>query len=229
MRPQLLWHSPHLLPLAAALGVLVVVAVLWLYRSQVRELSWPARWGLPLLRVVALLLLVVSLLRPAVIRQRTHEERGALLVLIDRSRSMSVTDNTRTPPQLVALADALGRLPDGARSTPGADLAAELERVDGLAEQLLAAQADLQYARVSGRGVEDAQERVGESHARLAAALEALGRRSTTAPADADTGAKLAAVATTAMGAADVGDWVASLRTRLREAGDAELAAQAAA
>src|SRR5688572_17051881 len=115
MLSQIFWHAQSMLPLVIALGVALVVAVLWLYPSQVRQVAWPWRWVLPALRVTGLLVLTATLLQPAALRLRRAEERAAVLVLVDRSRSMSVTDVGRDPAQLVALADGLGRLPAGAR------------------------------------------------------------------------------------------------------------------
>src|SRR3989442_9116843 len=111
MLAQVLWNSTRALPVAAAIGLAVVAAVAWLYPPQVKLLRGGWRWGLPALRACAALALAASLLKPAVLRPKTAGERPAVLVLVDRSRSMSVTHNPRTPAQLVAPADRLGRLP----------------------------------------------------------------------------------------------------------------------
>jgi hypothetical protein len=79
-------------------------ALIWLYLPQVRALAQPWRLILPGLRAIALLVLVVAILRPVVVRPRSSGEAGAIVLLIDRSRSMSVRDTGRSPAQLVALA-----------------------------------------------------------------------------------------------------------------------------
>lgn len=81
-----------LVPLA-----IILLASLWLYSSP--GLSWRARWLLSLLRLLAMLVLLVGWLRPAVISNREKESAGAIAVLIDRSQSMvlpsDVSDRTR--------------------------------------------------------------------------------------------------------------------------------------
>ena len=83
---------------------------------------------MPVLRTVGVLALAASIVKPVALRIASSAERGALLVLIDRSRSMSIVENARSPAQLVAMADALGKLPAGARSDSATALAAERER-----------------------------------------------------------------------------------------------------
>src|SRR3954466_10309384 len=108
MISQVLWNAPRALPAAVVAGLLLLAAVAWLYPAQVRDLRGPWRWGLPALRACAVLALAASALKPSVLRPKTADERAAVLVLVDKSRSMSVVDNARTPAQRVALASGLG-------------------------------------------------------------------------------------------------------------------------
>src|SRR5215218_9765967 len=120
MVAQVFWNSPRSLPWAVVVGLVTIVAVVWLYPPQVKGLAWRWRWGLPMLRAGGMLALAAALLKPAVLRPKTTDEQGAVIVLVDRSRSMAVADNARSPAQLVALADGLGRLPPGVRSDAAA-------------------------------------------------------------------------------------------------------------
>ena len=99
----------------------LVAAVLLLYPAQLGAVPWPWRGLLPVLRLMAVFVLVASMLKPIAMRLATAEERGAVVVLVDRSRSMGVIDNSRTPAQLVALADALGKLQPNVRSDAATD------------------------------------------------------------------------------------------------------------
>src|SRR6478735_42026 len=102
MLGQVLWNSTRALPVAAAMALAVLAALIWLYPPQVREVRGVWRWGLPLLRACAALALGAALLKPVILRPKTEGERPVVVVLVDRSRSMSVTDNARTRAQLVA-------------------------------------------------------------------------------------------------------------------------------
>src|SRR3954467_12320727 len=97
--------SPWVLPLAGGVAVVLCAAAVWLYPAQVKRVRRPWRWVLPGLRVAGLLALVASLARPIALRARPANERGPVLVLIDRSRSMGVVDTGRRHADLVALAD----------------------------------------------------------------------------------------------------------------------------
>lgn len=110
------WQSPQMLGVALLVSVLVVLAVGLLYPSQVKLLPPGWRLALPALRCAALLALAASVARPVADREMKEEEQGAVVVLVDRSASMSVRDTFRDPPMLVALADGLGQLPPNART-----------------------------------------------------------------------------------------------------------------
>src|SRR5688572_9871538 len=94
---QLLWQSPSLTPAALAVLAIALAAVLWLYPPQLRVIARRWRWGLPILRTMAVVALAVAMLRPVVVRPSAPGELGAIVVLADRSLSMSVNDRGRTP------------------------------------------------------------------------------------------------------------------------------------
>ncbi|MEZ6082264.1 MAG: vWA domain-containing protein, partial [Pirellulaceae bacterium] len=71
---------------------LVMLASLWLTLSST-GLSLRARWLLVLLRFLAMLLLLVGWLRPALVTQRENQSAGAIAVLIDRSQSMGLASD----------------------------------------------------------------------------------------------------------------------------------------
>ena len=216
------------MPVAVAVGVLLVAAVAWLYPPQVRELRGFWRWGLPGLRVMALGALAVSVAKPSVLRPKTVDERPAVVVLVDRSRSMAVVDNARTPGQLVALADGLGRLPPGARRGEGAALAAEVARVTALADAAARARGDWEYARVSGRGVEAARRRAEDAAAAVTAAAAALAGKASRV-SDEELRQRLAALGASPEAPTAAGGDDAALRARLADLRSKLADAQAAA
>src|SRR5690606_5911908 len=115
------------------------------------------RWGyvLPALRILAVAALVVSVLKPALIRPRESDDAGAIAILVDRSQSMGIRDTGRGPAHLVSLADGLGMLPDGVREAAGAALQGQLAELDAQVDGILRAQAEAEYARLAS-GLEGA-------------------------------------------------------------------------
>src|SRR5947209_2785617 len=122
-------RAPELLPWSVGLFAAALAATLWFGLPQSRSVSAPLRWLVPGLRAMAIFALAASLVKPVVSRKATASEQGEVLVLIDRSRSMSVVDNQRAPAKLVALADALGYLPAGVRNVSAGQFINGCERL----------------------------------------------------------------------------------------------------
>jgi hypothetical protein len=224
MLAALYWHSLNHLPLAVLIVVAVAVVTWWLYPPQVRLLGPIWRWGLPLLRAAALAVLAISILQPAIIRPKTNVERGAVVVLLDDSRSMGVIDAWRSGAQRVALAAALGRLPSGARDTGAARLQTDADRLNSLADAITRARGEVDYARLSERGVDAAQSRLDQALADFQSAIS-----STTTDASAISGQTNLKNALVNLSAIPTGStrnaWLDGLRDRVRHVtGDIEQA-----
>lgn len=148
-----------------ALG-LVLAATAFLYGPQMRRLGGAGRWALPALRLAALLALTASILRPVIIRDRSAEEQGQVLLLVDRSMSMGVLDRSLARPgdrravvgQLVAMADALGALPEGVRPRTLTGLY-DIQRLEMLADEIGRTWREAEFARLSGRAPQEATAR----------------------------------------------------------------------
>lgn len=162
MFQHLLWHSPSLIPIAIGASMLIVAAVVWMYWPQMRTLRGPWKWVLPSLRGIALVVLAISIVRPVVVRPRTPAERGAIVLLIDRSQSMGVSDAGRTPSELVALADGLQMLPRGIRPKSAARLEEAPDTLRALVNDLFLVRGQLDYARISGQSTDSAEQRLSE-------------------------------------------------------------------
>lgn len=157
MIAELTFESPTLWPLVAAVVAALTLAIVWLYPAQLRGVGITG-WAAPFLRWVAVVALAVSLLKPVFLQPRSAEQAGAIVVLVDCSKSMSVIDPGRTPAEQVALAGALGRLPAGLRSQAVATLDDDLDRVESRLRNVIAARSDLDYARVAGREIVEKQQ-----------------------------------------------------------------------
>jgi hypothetical protein len=174
MFQHLLWHSPALIPIAIGASLLIVALVVWMYWPQMRRLRGPWKWILPSLRGIALVVLAISIVRPVVVRPRTPAERGAIVLLIDRSQSMGVVDAGRTPSELVALADGLQMLPRGARPKGAARLEAAPDALRAIVNDLFLIRGQLDYARISGQTTESAEQRLSDLAQRAQKLADAL-------------------------------------------------------
>lgn len=75
------------------LGCAVMVALFWwLYRQEAGQLTGKARYLLLSLRVALAALVVIMLLEPAVVLSRIEQRPSQLLVLVDTSQSMGLSD-----------------------------------------------------------------------------------------------------------------------------------------
>ncbi|MEO6436176.1 MAG: hypothetical protein ABIP55_10525, partial [Tepidisphaeraceae bacterium] len=168
---QVLWQSPNLAPIAVAMAAVLAAAVLWLYPPQTRGVSMMWRWTLPALRGMAVAAMAIAIVQPVVLRPRTATREGPIVILADRSKSMSVTDGDRTPAERVALAAGLGVLPAGARPEAAPALRGQLDAIRQGVEQVARARSEAEYARLSERGGAAAAARLREATERLRAAL----------------------------------------------------------
>jgi hypothetical protein len=159
------WQSPQMLGISLLIGVLITLAVVLLYPAQVRLLPRAWRYALPALRCAALLALAASVARPVAQRTIREEEQGAVVVLIDTSRSMGVQDTQRTAASKVALADGLGRLPPGVRSRGDvfAAISPDIERLPTLLNDITQAQREVSVAQLQGKENEEAQARFNDA------------------------------------------------------------------
>ena len=84
-----------------------------------------------------------------IVRPRTPAERGAIVLLIDRSPSMGVVDSGRTPSQLVSLAQGIQKLPRGIRPRSAILLEDAPDTVRAIINELFLARGQLDYARIA--------------------------------------------------------------------------------
>ncbi len=96
------------LPALIALCLVPLALMLWLYRYELQLISRATATLLLCLRLVVLfVLLMLACLKPVYARDVHRELPGRVLVFVDRSASMDVTDPQRTPAEKLRLAKAL--------------------------------------------------------------------------------------------------------------------------
>jgi hypothetical protein len=176
------WEFLKYLPVVVAVAVACVVAVVVLYRSQVRSAGRGWRWFVPAFRILAVVALLASVLRPTVLRPASPDDLGQVLVVVDESASMSVVDRSWTPAELVATAASLDEMPPGVARWSGDVLREEVERVRTLIDEAARAASELQYAQVAGRSVAEAKRRAAMTRASLVSAARGLPGRAAAAP-----------------------------------------------
>ncbi|MGE5611373.1 MAG: hypothetical protein ACM359_19140, partial [Bacillota bacterium] len=181
MLAALSFRASELWPICVLILALVGVAIIVLYTEQVRTLGRPWQWVLPTLRGAALAAVAVSILRPVITRDKTAQEEGAVVVLLDRSMSMGALDRLLPPKsadysrrlsQLMGLADDLRLLPEGVRSKSINEVSESLKHLDSLSEDIARARREVDYARLSGREPQSAQSRLDQAVSAFVAAAK---------------------------------------------------------
>ena len=174
MLALVLWQNSKLATLVVALMAMGLAAVLWLYPPALWRARRRWRLLLPVLRAMVIVALGVSLLRPVAARPRDASHRGPIVVLVDQSRSMGVTDSGRSPAEKIGVAEALGMLDPQSRGKSVAALRNDLESLRGLLEKMARHRGEAEYAHLAGRSVEPARARLEESTASFRAAAAVL-------------------------------------------------------
>ena len=129
-----IWYG---IPLALAAGIII-----WkLYRRETRDRKDILSWMLPLLRTLAVMLLILLLTEPVLRHRWIVGQLARILVFVDNSRSMSVTDENMSADRKLLTAVNLGYLSD--ELLPEDILTAQqaLDRAQRRAEQLPATDA----------------------------------------------------------------------------------------
>ena len=176
MLALLFWNAAGYWPLALATALAAFALVMWLYPGQTRGLPRAWQWLLPLLRITALVALGASLLKPTIVRQRTDDELGGVVILVDRSASMGTSDRELQPAEKMSLADALGILPEGKRVRIAPEAMSTLRTLWRDLDRITRAAADLEYARLSGRKVQDREKELTAAYDQAISRAAELGK-----------------------------------------------------
>ena len=90
-----------------ALAIALLTALLW-FGPNSSKLTPGRRRVLAALRLIVILLMALAMLRPTIVRTKTTKQSATLIVLVDRSRSMLVTDAVGKKSRWEVLKTALG-------------------------------------------------------------------------------------------------------------------------
>lgn len=156
---ELSWLSLRTWPLVSALILILAIGSAVLYLPQSSRLRRRWRWSLTGLRWMAMVAVAGSFLQPILTRRPKSGERGAIVLMVDRSPSMGVHDRQRRPAQWVMLADGLGLLPQGSRAA-GDDINQSVSAAQARLAEVSDAQSELAYALLSGHSTTDATTRL---------------------------------------------------------------------
>jgi hypothetical protein len=151
------WENLDAWPVVLIAAICMNGVIGWGYHRQVRSLNGLLRWVLPALRLLVVLALAASVLKPVLERPATQAQQGAVVIVVDGSQSMGVSD-ARSPAERVALARSLGDLP----AAPDTELSAMRDRLAELTQDMAnyqLAQEEVRFARASGRAADDQPDR----------------------------------------------------------------------
>ncbi|MFT5108787.1 MAG: hypothetical protein ACI9UA_004431, partial [Pseudoalteromonas tetraodonis] len=125
------------------LGVLLafgLAAAAWfLYRRETRDRGDRLRWLLPMLRALAVFLIVLALTGPVLRHEKVIRELGRLFVFIDGSESMSVVDEEMPVGRKAAAMQAAGYLPRSQAFEEAEEASAHLARAQLVATRAVRA------------------------------------------------------------------------------------------
>ena len=110
-------------------------AVWFLYRRETQPLRLAARYFLPALRVLAVMLIVLMLCGPILHHRKTIGQLSRLWLFVDGSQSMSLTDASMDAGRKIAILQALGLLRADAVKMDLPHASAALAEAKALAEQ----------------------------------------------------------------------------------------------
>lgn len=139
----------------APLAIALAAAAWWLYRRQARRgVSGGLALVLPLLRAAAVLLIVLMLAGPVLRHRQVIGELSRVLVFIDTSRSMSITDGQMPTGRKLLIAQQQGWLPPGIVDTALIELADALAALQADTTGTSAKQATAAFAREARQSLE---------------------------------------------------------------------------
>ena len=115
-------------------GLVAIVA--WSYRRFAKELGFFTRLGLIILRSILLGILLLLLVRPVLLATIEESSRRPLIVLLDTTQSMGLTDHRATPEDLARAAIAMGQA-DPAGGLKQSVSAADADKIKGLSRREL--------------------------------------------------------------------------------------------
>src|SRR3954471_20946537 len=116
-------------PWVGAAVALALAALAWvLYRRETKTNLTRLRWMLPVIRMAVVFLAVLMLTGPVLHHRKVVGERGRVLVFVDASQSMKLTDESMDVSRKLLEARRLGLLPPEALDPQLADAADALAR-----------------------------------------------------------------------------------------------------
>src|SRR4051812_9568738 len=116
-------------PWVGAGVALALAGLAWvLYRRETKTNLTRLRWMLPVIRMAVVFLAVLMLTGPVLHHRKVVGERGRVLVFVDASQSMKLTDESMDVSRKLLEARRLGWLPPEALDTQLADAADALAR-----------------------------------------------------------------------------------------------------
>lgn len=153
--------------IAAALGLGALAW--WLYWRESRQRPDATAWLLPTLRALAVMLVVLILTGPVLQHERTVRQLGRVVMLVDATQSMELTDEAMPMARKVAVLANLDRLPDEPFFASARDTARYLTQARDLAAEIFDPGTDREppYLREALREFTDLLEQAYAAYSRV--------------------------------------------------------------
>lgn len=117
MFPEFSVSFTPIVPWPILIGIIgsVTFLTLWAYRRRLRGTSGAWRWVALSLRLLAILLCLLAALRPSVALKERQKQQGTIVFLVDRSTSMTVSDEVNNRSRWSVAAETIERAREEAR------------------------------------------------------------------------------------------------------------------
>jgi len=110
---ELRFNGSLSLAVGLTLALVLAVGVFWFYWRESREQQGSKRWWLPILRALAVFLLIMTLAGPAIHHTQILGQVATVLFFTDNTESMAQPDFGMEPHRKLLIAQQLGQLPPG--------------------------------------------------------------------------------------------------------------------
>lgn len=166
---EIIFKAPENWPIAMAVVAACIVAMIWSNVRQTGRIGFFRRRALDLFRAMAVVGIGLSILKPALVQSLRGEGSGKILAIMDESWSMGMRDwrllgqnNRGVLGQLLAIARGRGLADEKSMPLEIVEADRGVVRLKAIAEEMKKARREVDYSKLMGRSMAEAQNRLDE-------------------------------------------------------------------